>query len=218
MKQSIVDAIIRNAEIKSGIAARDKDICARRSAVTLRIRDYFLKQSGLTISEILALKHDAELIDNQLKMFGTVHAQVTSDYFYVNVCGHSHNLRIDGLHYGGRYDEARSLFADSGADVEHYIVPAWPVMGEGLVYPYESARDELMAIDADAKALRKDYDNLHTTLKAQLKPFRNVAALLKAWPEAAELIPATEKPQSTELALDVSTLNALCGVPSDDAL
>lgn len=214
MKQSIVDAILRNAEIKSGIVERDKAICARRSAVAVRIRDYFLKQSGLSIEEILALKREADSINTLLKAFGTVHAQVTSDYFYVNVCGHSHNLRIDGIHYGSRYDEARTLFADSGADVEHSIAPAWPV-GEGLVYPYESARDELMAIDADAKALRKDYDNLHTTLKAQLKPFRNVAALLKAWPEAAELIPAKEKPQSTEIALDVSTLNALCGVPSD---
>lgn len=213
MKQSIVDAILRNAEIKSGIVERDKAICARRSAVAVRIRDYFLKQSGLTIGDILALKREADSINTLLKAFGTVHAQVTSDYFYVNVCGHSHNLRIDGLHYGNRYDDARSLFADSGADVEHSIVPAWPV-GETPVYPYESARDELMAIDADAKALRKDYDNLHATLKAQLKPFRNVAALLKAWPEAAELIPAKEKPQSTEIALDVSTLNALCGVPS----
>lgn len=213
MKQSIVDAILRNAEIKSGIVERDKAICARRSAVAVRIRDYFLKQSGLSIEEILALKRDADRVDDKLKMFGTVHAQVTSDYFYVNVCGHSQSLRLDGLRYGNKYDNARSLFADSGADVEHYIVPAWPV-GEGLVYPYESARDELMAIDADAKALLKDYDNLHATLKAQLKPFRNVAALLKAWPEAAELIPATEKQQSTEIALDVSTLNALCGVPS----
>lgn len=213
MKQSIIDAILRNAEHKSGIVERDKAICARRSAVAVRIRDYFLKQSGLSIEEILALKRDADHINGKLKAFGTVHAQVTSDYFYVNVCGHSHNLRIDGLHYGRRDDEARSLFADSGADVEHSITPAWPV-GDSLAYPYESARDELMAIDADAKALRKDYDNLHATLKAQLKPFRNVAALLKAWPEAAELIPAKEKPQSTELALDVSTLNALCGVPS----
>lgn len=214
MKQSIVDAILRNAEYKSGIVERDKAICARRSAVAVRIRDYFLKQSGLSIEEILALKGQADNINDDLKAFGIVHAQVTGDYFYVNVCGHSHNLRIDGIHYGSRYDEARTLFANSGADVEHSIVPAWPA-GETPVYPYESARDELMAIDADAKALRKDYDNLHATLKAQLKPFRSVAALLKAWPEAAELIPATEKPQSTELALDVSTLNALCGVPSD---
>lgn len=213
MKQSIVDAILRNAEHKSGIVERDKTICARRSAVAVRIRDYFLKQSGLSIEEILALKRDADHINGKLKAFGCVNAQVTSDYFYVNVCGHSHNLRIDGIHYGGRYDEARTLFADSGADVEHSITPAWPI-GDSLVYPYESARDELMAIEADAKALRKDYENLHATLKAQLKPFRSVAALLKAWPEAAELIPAKEKPQSTELALDVATLNAMCGVPS----
>lgn len=215
MKQSIVDAIIRNAEIKSGIVERDKAICARRSAVAVRIRDYFLKQSGLSIEEILTLKREADSINTLLKAFGYVNAQVTSDYFYVNVCGHSQSLRLDGMRYGRSGDDTRPLFADSGADIEHCIVPAWPV-GEGLVYPYESARDELMTIDADAKALRKDYDNLHATLKAQLKPFRTVAALLKAWPEAAELIPATEKPKSTELALDVSTLNALCGVPSDD--
>lgn len=214
MKQSIVDAILRNAEIKSGIVERDKAICARRSAVAVRIRDYFLKQSGLSIEEILTLKCEADSINTLLKAFGYVDAQVTSDYFYVNVCGHSQSLRLDGLRYGNKYDNARSLFADSGADVEHSIVPAWPV-DDSLVYPYESARDELMAIDADAKALRKDYDNLRATLTAQLKPFRNVAALLKAWPEAAELIPVTEKPKSTELALDVATLNALCGVPSD---
>ena len=213
MKQSIIDAILRNAEIKSGIVERDKAICARRSAVTVRIRDYFLKQSGLSIEEILTLKREADSINTLLKAFGCVDAQVTCDYYYVTVCGHSQSLRLDGTRYGNKYDEACTLFANSGADVEYSIVPAWPV-GEIPVYPYESARDELMAIDADAKALRKDYDNLHATLKAQLKPFRSVSALLKAWPEAAELIPAAEKPKSTEIALDVSTLNALCGVPS----
>lgn len=96
MKQSIVDAIIRNAAIKSGIAARDKDICARRSAVTLRIRDYFMKQAGLSVEEILALKRDAEHINERVKDFGYVDLRMETSSFSVNVGGHYHDLRLDG--------------------------------------------------------------------------------------------------------------------------
>lgn len=213
MKQYIIDAIIRNAAIKSGIAARDKDICARRSAVTLRIRDYFLKQAGLTISEIVELKHDAEHINELVKDFGYVDLRVETSSFSVNVGGHYHDLRLDGTKWS-RYDEAATLFGDSGATVDYGFAPGWH--STTPVYPFDSARDELMALDGEAKKLRAEYDTLCATITAQVKPVRTIKALLKVWPEAVELLPEAEqpKPKSTELALDVSTLNALCGVPS----
>lgn len=72
-----------------------------------------------------------------------------------------------------------------------------------------AARDELMALSGD--------DTLCATITAQVKPVRTIKALLSVWPEAVELLPEAEQPKSksTALALDVSTLNALCGVPSD---
>lgn len=215
MKQSIIDAIIRNAAVKSGIAARDKDICARRSAVTLRIRDYFLKQAGLSIEEILALKRDAMHINERVKDFGYVDLRMETSGFSVNVGGHYHELRLDGTKRS-RYDEAATLFNDSGVTVEHRLTPGWN-SGSALVYPFDSTRDELMARDWEAKKLRAEYDTLCATITAQVKPVRTIKALLKVWPEAVELLPEVEqpKPQSTALALDVSTLNALCGVPSD---
>lgn len=214
MKQSIIDAIIRNAAIKSGIAARDKDICARRSAVTLRIRDYFLKQAGLSVEEISALKRDAEHINELVKNFGYVDLRVETSSFSVNVGGHYHGLRLDGTKRS-RHDEAATLFGDSGSTVDHHFAPDWN-SGSTLVYPFDSARDELMALDGEAKKLRAEYDTLCATITAQVKPVRTIKALLKVWPEAVELLPESEqpKPKSTELALDVSTLNALCGVPS----
>lgn len=215
MKQSIIDAIIRNAAIKSGIAARDKDICARRSAVTLRIRDYFLKQAGLSVEEISALKRDAMHINERVKDFGYVDLRVETYIFSVNVGGHYHNLRLDGTKWS-RYDEAATLFNESEATVDHRFAPGWN-SGGTLVYPFDSARDELMALDGEAKKLRAEYDTLCATITAQVKPVRTIKALLKVWPEAVELLPEAEqpKPKSTEIALDVSTLNALCGVPSD---
>lgn len=215
MKQSIVDAIIRNAAIKSGIAARDKDICARRSAVTLRIRDYFLKQSGLSIEDIVQLTESAKDINERVKNFGYVDLRTETSSFSVNVGGHYHDLHLDGTKRS-RYDEAATLFSDSKATVEHRFAPGWN-RGGTLVYPFDSARDELMALDGEAKKLRAEYDTLCATVTAQVKPVRTIKALLKVWPEVAELLPEAEqpKPKSTEIALDVSTLNALCGVPSD---
>lgn len=214
MKQSIIDAIIRNAAIKSGIAARDKDICARRSAVTLRIRDYFLKQAGLTVEEITRLGEMAKDINERVKDFGYVDLRMETSSFSVNVGGHYHDLSLDGTKWS-RYDEAATLFSDSRATVEHRFAPAWH--RNTTVYPFDSARDELMALDGEAKKLRAEYDTLCATITAQVKPVRTIKALLKVWPEAVELLPEAEqpKPQSTELALDVATLNALCGVPSD---
>lgn len=215
MKQSIIDAIIANAAEKSGIKARDKDICARRSAVTLRIRDYFLKQSGLTVEEITLLAEMANDINERVKDFGYVDLRSHASSFAVNVGGHYHDLRLDGTKWG-RYDDAATLFReDSAAKLDNNYAPGWA--GPTPVYPFDSARDELMALDNDAKVLRAEYDELVATVTAQVKPVRSIKALLKVWPEVIELLPPAEKPKpkSTELALDVSTLNAICGVPSD---
>lgn len=215
MKQSIIDAIIANASEKSGIKARDKDICARRSAVVLRIRDYFLKQAGLTVEELKLLEEMAKDVNERLKMFGYVDVRTDTRSFYVNVGGHHHNLRLDGAKYGS-YDKAASIFGDSKAEIDSYYAPGWADVNT-LVYPFDSARDELMALDNDAKVLRAEYDELVETVTAQVKPVRTIKALLKVWPEVIELLPPADKPKpkSTELALDVSTLNAICGVPSD---
>lgn len=37
--------------------------------------------------------------------------------------------------------------------------------------------------------------------------------LIAAWPEVEQFIPYPDKPKSTAVALDVKTLNEICGIP-----
>lgn len=74
----------------------------------------------------------------------------------------------------------------------------------------------------DIEARKNEISDKRTTLRAQVKAAINtvttVARLLKTWPEAKELLPANLEEAKSQLpALAVTDLNALIGLPTEEA-
>lgn len=74
----------------------------------------------------------------------------------------------------------------------------------------------------DIEATKKAADEKSATVSSQvyatLNKFRTVKSLLKSWPEAKELLPEIVPESKSQLpAIQLADLNALVGLPSDEA-
>lgn len=81
---------------------------------------------------------------------------------------------------------------------------------------YPADHDFCKRLDRNDKArreLRAKYDAFKLTVTGVLDMHNTDTKLIKAWPEVEQFIPYPDKPKSTAVALDVKTLNEICGIP-----
>lgn len=81
---------------------------------------------------------------------------------------------------------------------------------------YPADHDFCKRLDRNDKArreLRAKYDAFKLTVTGVLDLHNTDKKLIKAWPEVEQFIPYPDKPKSTAVALDVKTLNEICGIP-----
>lgn len=94
---------------------------------------------------------------------------------------------------------------------------------EEKISPYRHTLDAAHPLAVEREAILNEVNRLDTWRADVREPVRaavyavtTVAALLKAWPESKELIPATVPEAKSQLpALQVADLNALVGLPSE---
>lgn len=67
--------------------------------------------------------------------------------------------------------------------------------------------------DKARRELRAKYDAFKLTVTGVLDMHNTDKKLIAAWPEVEQFIPYPDKPKSTAVALDVKTLNEICGIP-----
>lgn len=88
-------------------------------------------------------------------------------------------------------------------------------------YAHELAFDHPLAIEREAlinedSRLSKWKDNVRAPVRSAVNAVNTVAQLLKAWPEAKELIPTSVPEGKSQLpAIQVADLNALVGLPTE---
>lgn len=77
---------------------------------------------------------------------------------------------------------------------------------------------EFHELENERDDLAKRGDEVSAQVRATVNKFTTIAALLKAWPEAAELLPPAPQPSKAQLpALPVADLNKLVGLPTEPA-
>lgn len=110
--------------------------------------------------------------------------------FHLNLGGL--NLLVDLRDYGEVSGSRRPILADHALCLEFHEL--------------ENERDDLKKRSAEVSA----------QVRATVDKFTTVASLLKAWPEAAELLPLDPKPAKPQLpAIPVADLNKLVGLPTE---
>ena len=156
--------------------------------------------------------------------------------FEINAGGNVRTLSLsgDGLQYRvcrgyWEYKYMNKLSPDLGDIVPGYeeimLASVCEVDDDGKALPIYKPRgridlpadhDFCKRLDRNDKArreLRAKYDAFKLTVTGVLDMHNTDKKLIKAWPEVEQFIPYPVKPKSTAVALDVKTLNEICGIP-----
>lgn len=213
---AIRDGIIENAIKTKNFAGRDKAIVQKRADFAERLRLFILGAYGLTDARLAEIKMQVEAIGEEVKFNNAQYARIWFDggnyRMDVNLSGQTRNIYRDGQ----TNDRTCNSLFDNRAEYDK--TKYTPHTGEhDFIISDTKWREELDAINKEAVQLRAEYDTLQSTLKATISGFTTVEMLLEAWPDAKELLPTTTpiaKQSGTGIALSVSDLNAMCGIPS----
>lgn len=156
--------------------------------------------------------------------------------FEINAGGNVRTLSLsgDGLrfrqHRGYWEDKYMNKLAPDLSDIvpgneEIMLAAVCEVDADGKALPiykprgridYPADHDFCKRLDRNDKArreLRAKYDAFKLTVTGVLDLHNTDKKLIKAWPEVEQFIPYPDKPKSTAVALDVKTLNEICGIP-----
>lgn len=212
MNAEIRDAMIAKALETSGIAQEKRQLIEDRSAFAWKIRQIELDRLGLTDEALHGIKSKVEELNNRGGSFvgfsiynsNCSHAR---SYLSANLSGYSVDLYYNGSGCGEdtHLNDTVKPICDGGP---------FNFRGGRINVADVSLRDEFSEMQSRQDAVSAKQTELTDTLKAKLKSFRTVGALLENWPEAAELLPESMKEKGRDLALAPETLNAICGIPS----
>lgn len=161
---------------------------------------------------------------------------VYCDNFEINAGGNIRSLYMSGdgysyrRHRGYWEEKYMNTLAPDVSDIvpgyaEIMLASVCEVDEDGKVLPiylprgrvdYPADHDFCKRLDRNDKArreLRAKYDAFKLTVTGVLDMHNTDKKLIKAWPEVEQFIPYQNKPKSTAVALDVKTLNEICGIP-----
>lgn len=156
--------------------------------------------------------------------------------FEINAGGNVRTLSLSGdgrkyrVHRGYWEDKYMNKLAPDLSDIvpgyeEVMLASVCEVDEEGKALPiyiprgradYPADHDFCKRLDRNDKArreLRAKYDAFKLTVTGVLDMHNTDKKLIAAWPEVEQFIPYPNKPKSTAVALDVKTLNEICGIP-----
>jgi hypothetical protein len=187
MTNPLKDAIVDNALVKSGYTAARAAYLKRRSAWGEAIR---LDSLGIP---------ESQLKDFEKKLKKLVDQVPTT-------------LRSGTV--GLRYDDSLYLTVAGQKDLVHFKAAVAPYRHE-IAFDHPLAIEREQLINEEAR-LDKWRDDVRAPVKAAVNSVTTVAALLKAWPEAKELIPKDVPEAAVQLpAVRVADLNKLIGLPTE---
>lgn len=200
-------AMVRKALTVAGIDGDLADLVTRRAALAEAIRVDALggpeavkaiEREMKAIAKKAASKNLSNVCGYYVKAARTRHA-----LDYINLGG----MRVN-LQYNGQHSEYPNIPADR--------VKKTPVPSEVTYDAEHRFTKEFLAIEADFETVTGRREGLRAQVRATLDQFTTVEKLLKAWPEASELLPdELGKPKAQLPVVQTKDLNCLLGLPTE---
>lgn len=191
-------AIVANALAKAGIVEAET---ARNADYQAWVEDLRVHLLGVPEVELLAMERKAIKAAAAIPehLLGSAPTLLRRNvYFEVNLAGA--NLM--------------PWMYDANGDEEKRIVPR----GRPAVTADNPLVQRFYDLEARKEALNAKRADLRAQVRAILNSVTTVKALLKAWPEAKELLPENLEEAKAQLpALVVADLNAMIGLPTEQA-
>ncbi|AXH72317.1 MAG: hypothetical protein [Caudoviricetes sp.] len=206
MSNATRDAIVENAVEKAGLNNEREQIYRSRAILAEQVRvdalggiDSVKKLDKLLSDTALNLKDFESTLPKPVGL--GVHSSLHYDV-YARFAGADLRLFFNGA----------ESYRDDRTDV-HKTRPSRTMVYEAD-HPFVREHERIVAWLADWKGRK---DTLEAQVRGTVSKFHSVANLLKAWPEAAELLPPdTIKPKAQLPSVPVANLNALIGLPTGD--
>lgn len=212
-----------NAAIRAGMVEKSLETSGynaeRRALITTtatfaeKVRQVILASEGATDATLAKMWRDMDRF-NSSAFFGLSRYRTYGDAkFNINLGGLDVYLWLDGQSHAHRkYDNGATFLTKPFKEGQKTEKRCW-VPRSRVNISDEALKQEFLDIEALWSASAAKLADVTANVTAAVSKFRTVEKLLEAWPEAKDLLPVMEKVTGTALALDVKSLNAICGVP-----
>ena len=197
-------AMADNAVRTAGIDTAFANLRKRRAALASAIRIDTLG-GGAGIAAILEKADTVKVLAEygpleKVKGFRLSPLTRCHELYHINLAGMRCSLQFNGDLLEGQTDYDERVF--------ECPVPSEVAYAAGHVFV-----EEFLSLEADRKALLAKKDGITLQVLATLNQFSTVGKLLKAWPEAKELLPKEMAGPALPVVL-TKDLNCLIGLPS----
>lgn len=206
LTKQIKETILNKALEKAGVFRREEALIERRAKLAEDVRLFAIGGKSVEEEVIAKMKKIETYIkknSHDLILFNWLGMKGKDDEVYANFAGRSVNLS-----FNGQRDRC-------GKIVYKYLVTSRP-SNRVAITPENPLNDEFDAIELEQKTI----DDLRLQIKLEANAILNsvttIKKLIEVWPECKELIPEDEQSQSTALVANVSKLNTMIGLPSEE--
>ena len=203
LNKQIKAKILENALTKAGVFSKDKDLAARRAKLAENVRLFAIGGKEVEDAAIKAMeKINQFLSENGHDSIIVFKAQLRgiNDEIHVNFAGRSVNLSFNG---------------NWGEPVTKPLVMS-SYRNRVAITADNPLSQEFDFISQEHRSCLELKQSITLEVEAMLSSVTTIAKLLKEWPESEDLIPDDiSLPQSTSLAVNVSNLNRMIGLPED---
>lgn len=211
LNATIRNHIVKRALETSGVDAADKKLIEDRAAFAEKVRQMCLAKFGFTDESLRAIYEEMAARDTDEKLSEFVQLGVYTNYrdFQVNINGQTRVLYLNGAH--SRWSLTH-IPEDETVEKGGRLCPRNKVN-----FADNDLADEINEMDQRATANANRRTEVEKTVTSAIGKVGTVGKLLEAWPAAKELLPESYvSDKSKALALNPATLNALCGIPSEE--
>jgi len=204
LTKDVKQIIIQNAVIKSGVYDKFVDLRIKRALLAEELR--IIALGGQNKAAIIESLYDqylslvAKIPDSIKRSDSPFYKRCCIEAFIGNDC---YQVSFSG----NGYNEPTRTSKDN----VYKISPRTMIIEGGSEFA-----QQLMDLSHDRKELLSTVDNIRSTVSVTIEPFTTTEKLLKVWPEAIELLPATDPVvQRAQLpAIRTEQLNAMIGLPT----
>ena len=187
LTKSIKEQIVKNAEDKAGFNARKKELDDTRNNLAEAIRIDSLGGAEKAKEYAETLEAAKQLLSKVPRAFYNL-TESKGKYLICNVAGKNHGMYFKGPTF---------------APYEHTLKADHP-----LAIEWDQYINKLEDYNSELK-------NLKTVVMAAMSNVNTVKQLCATWPEAIELIPASDTKEGNTLpSVDVTVLNKVVGLPT----
>lgn len=211
MNAAIRDGMVEKALETSGYNAERRALITTTATFAEKVRQVILADEGTTDEGLNARWGELKNSQDSYFFYVSMTRDYDSTHFNINLGGMDVYLYLDGRNHS---HSQQPTFLTAAFKEGQKTNRCWVPRRRAAITD-DALKQEFLDIENLWNESVAKRDTIRANVAAAVGKFRTIEKLLEAWPEAKDLLPdAAAKTPGTAVALDVKSLNAICGVPA----